>query len=67
MVQYIICICERCKQNKECRYYGSMPDIDKDKIQNGEWLCNSCAEKRIPELDEAISKFRKILDEGNNL
>lgn len=62
MNQSISCRCERCKKVKECRYYGSSPDIEKNKVQNGEWLCIECIPKREEELDEAIEKLREFLE-----
>lgn len=53
--------CERCKHRKECKYYGSPPNVDKNKMQNGEWLCIECVPLRAQELDDAIATMRELL------
>lgn len=55
--------CERCKLPKECRFYGRPSDVEADKSQNGEWLCEKCVPLRAKELDEAIAKMRSLLRE----
>ncbi len=34
--------CERCKQEKDCEFHGRPANIEEDKVQNGEWLCEEC-------------------------
>lgn len=55
--------CERCKEEKECSFYGRPSDVDSDKPQNGEWLCPPCAEARAGELDHAIEEMERHLRE----
>lgn len=55
------CQCERCKQEKECSFYGHPTNVEGDKAQNGEWLCPPCAEARVGELDSAIAKMQVYL------
>jgi uncharacterized protein CbrC (UPF0167 family) len=53
--------CECCKKVKELTYYGNAPDEQKDRSQNGEWLCAECIAPRAEALGDAIKRFRKIL------
>ncbi len=57
----IICKCERCREEKECSYYGSSGSVEEDKVQNGEWLCEPCVPLRKMELDEAIAEMERVL------
>ncbi len=59
----IMCQCERCKVFTGCTYYGSPADVDGDKAQNGEWLCELCVPVRHTELGIAIAEMRRILGE----
>lgn len=54
--------CERCKQEAECQFYGRPSDVEADKAQNGEWLCEPCVPLRTEELDEAIASMRALLE-----
>lgn len=38
--------CERCKERRPCRFYGTPADVDTDAPQNGEWLCDGCVGPR---------------------
>lgn len=55
--------CERCKEEKDCTFYGRPSDPDADKAQNGEWLCAECVGPREQELDDAIARLRRILED----
>ena len=57
----MICECERCKSVLPCAYHGSPPDIEADKAQDGEWLCEECVPLRIVEVDDAIEHLKKHL------
>lgn len=58
------CECERCGQARECTYHGSAGDVDADKVQNGEWLCDECVPLRAAELDAAIQMMKDVLGGG---
>ncbi len=58
------CECERCHETRECEFHGRAADVDEEKAQNGEWLCDECVEPRAAELDDAISALTKFLEGG---
>lgn len=53
--------CEQCKQELECEFYGRPSDVEKEKAQDGEWLCRECVVLREKELDDAIALLRRQL------
>ena len=55
--------CERCKKEQECQFYGKPSDVEEDKAQNGEWLCATCVQPRVAELDDAIARMQSFLKE----
>ena len=54
-------VCERCRKLRDCNFYGSASDVDEDKAQNGEWLCEKCVPLRAKEMDEDIEKMKSVL------
>jgi protein-tyrosine phosphatase len=58
--------CERCKEEKECRFYGTASDVEEDKAQNGEWLCVPCVDKRCEELDAALWQIEEFLNDEDS-
>lgn len=59
----MVVVCERCKREAECRFFGTPSDVDEDAAQNGEWLCDYCVEPREHELDQAIERLRDFIGE----
>lgn len=55
--------CERCREMKPVQFVGKPSDVDKDKAQNGEWLCADCLHPRLDEMDEAIARMQRYLKE----
>jgi hypothetical protein len=55
------CRCERCNNERSCRYHGRPADVENDKTQNGEWLCEECVPLRARELDAAIATMKSLL------
>lgn len=53
--------CERCNQVGSLTYFGRPGNYPARTRPNGEWLCQSCIEPRITELDEAITKMKEHL------
>lgn len=54
--------CERCKKQKDSKFYGRPSDVERGKAQDGEWLCNECFPLRMRELDDAINVLKKSLE-----
>lgn len=61
----ILEVCERCKQLRECDFYGRPASVDEQKAQNGEWLCCECTAPRLAELDEAIKTLEGFLEDSD--
>lgn len=53
--------CERCKQERECQFYGHPSDVEENTAQNGEWLCDPCVSLCEKELDAAIAQLKNVL------
>jgi hypothetical protein len=55
--------CERCKLEKDCKFFGRAADVEEQRGQSGEWLCDDCVSLRRDEIDKAVVTFRKLLGE----
>ncbi len=55
--------CERCQRLSNCTFYGRPSDVESDRAQNGEWLCDGCVYPRMAELDDAIASLEGHLGE----